>query len=340
MNIHNLLNICTVLRIIKTYYVIITVHINERLGMSEKIRRETFKTVYGVETIKEVSEQFRTDYNKLKNKKNGFDDVSSLFQKYVLSITFLYSTTSIKNNLGIFRKVINEEGGIWKETVKSSFYIFDVYRAVTANTEQGIIKKEENQKSLEFNVKSEILKIKLMLENETYEVGRNQTIEQVRSYYISYLLGLSTGRRFTEILKTVTIVKNGKCYLFKGILKKDKNQKSEIEANLLYLSIDEAKAYLKELRTFINAKLKATKKKSLKDATEGEINATFSKVFNNAIKRVTGDKIQNFHELRHYYTIEGTAVFKKGSESDKDTRYRILGHHIKDDSTRTYKTIK
>jgi len=340
MNIHNLLNICTVLRKLKTYYVIITVHISKRQNMSEQIRRETFKTVYGVETIKEVSEQFRAEYKRLKNKKNGFDDVSNLFQKYVLSITFLYSIPSIKNNLGIFRKVINEEGGIWKETVKSSFYIFDVYRAVTANTEQGIIKKEESKKSLEFDIKTEIESIKNILKNKTYSVRANQDEQQVRSYYISYLLGLSTGRRFTEILKTVTIVKKSKGYIFKGILKKDRNQKTEIEANLLYLSIDEAKSHIKELRAFVNAKLKTSRGITLKQATEQDINSIFSKVYNNAIKRITEDKIKNFHELRHYYTIEGTEVFKQGTESDKDTRYRILGHHIKEDSTRTYKTIK
>jgi integrase len=308
--------------------------------MSEQIRKETFRTVYGVETIKEVSEQFRAEYRKLKNKKDGFDEVSSLFQKYVLSITFLYSIPSIKNNLGVFRKVINEEGGIWKETTKSSFYIFDVYRAVTTITDTKMTKKEASKKDMAFDVKSEIKKVKTMLEYKTYSVARNQNEEQVRSYYISYLLGLSTGRRFTEIFKTVTIRKKGKNYIFNGILKKDKNQKSEIEANLLYLSADETKSYIKELRDFINAKLKATKKITLKEASEGDINSIFSKVYNNAIKRITDDKVPNFHELRHYYTIEGTDVFRNGSESDRDVRYRILGHHVKADSTRTYATIK
>jgi len=316
--------------------------------MSEQIRKETFKTVYGVETIKEVSEQFRAEYKKLKNKKNGFDEVSNLFQKYVLSITFLYSIPSIKNNLKIFRKVVSEEGGIWKDTVRTSFYIFDVYKVVDENTKTKINKKEEDRKELVFSVKSEIERVVELLKNdrEWFKaksgtlVKHNQDPEQVRSYYISYLLGLATGRRFTEILKTVTIVKKGKNYVFKGILKKDRNQKTEIEANLLYLSVDETKSYLKELRTFINAKLKATRKKTLKDTTEGEINSIFSKVYNNAIKRITAKKIENFHELRHYYTVEGTEVFKQGSESDKDTRYRILGHHIREDSTRTYKTIK
>ena len=307
--------------------------------MSEQIRRQTFLTVYGVETIKEVSEQFRAEYTKLKNKKNGFDDVSNLFQKYVLSITFLYSTTSIKNNLGIFRKVVNQEGGIWKETVKSSFYIFDIYKAVSASTSEKLAEKEEEDKELSLNVKEEILNVKELLSSRTYKVARNQKEDQVRSYYIAYILGLATGRRFTEILKTVTIVKKDNNLFFEGILKKDKQQQSEIEANLLYLSLEEVESYLTELRVFIDTKLKA-KKKTLKTATENEISTIFSKVYNNAVKRITDGKLPNFHELRHYYTIEGTEIFRKINESDKDVRYRILGHHQKADSTRTYKTIK
>jgi ribosomal protein S13 len=308
--------------------------------MSEDLRKETFKTVYGVETIKEVSEQFRLEYRKLKNKKNAFDEVSSLFQKYVLAITFMYSIPSIKNNLGIFRKIINQEGGIWKESVKSTFYIFDVYKAVTTKTAQKIETKEEVKKDLEINVKLEIEKIKNILSTKSYHVARNQNVEQVRSYYLAYILGLSTGRRFTEIFKTVNIRKKGKKYIFNGILKKDKNQKNEVEANILYLSVDEVKEYMKELRKYINTKLKTTKKKTLKETSEEEINTIFSKVYNNAVKRITEGKIPNFHELRHYYTIEGTKVFKKENESDRDVRYRILGHHIKEDTTRTYKTIK
>jgi len=308
--------------------------------MSEQRRRTTFKTVYGVESIKEVSELFRKEYIKVKNKKNAFDEVSNLFQKYVLSITFMYSIPSIKNNLGIFRKIINEEGGIWKDTARASFYIFDVYQAVSVKTDENMTKKETENKEMVFEVKEEIERIKSLLTYRTYPIARNQKEEQVRSYYLAYILGLSTGRRFTEIFKTSSIRKKGKGYIFNGILKKDIADKSEVEANILYLTIDEVKSYTKELREHLNTKLKTTKKKTLKAVSESDVNAIFSKVYNNAIKRISDNVIPNFHELRHYYTIEGTDVFRVENESDKDVRYRILGHHIKTDSTRTYKTIK
>jgi len=308
--------------------------------MSEQLRKATFKTVYGVETVKEVSEQFKAEYKKLKNKKHGFDEVSGLFQKYVLAITFLYSIPSIKNNLTLFRKIITTEGGIWKDTVKTSFYIFDVYKAVSKVSEQKLKEKEEAQKSLTFEIKTEIDQTRAILEDRTYKIARNQSEPQVRAYYISYLQGLTGGRRFAEILKTAKIYKKGAGHVFKGILKKDRSDKTEVEANLLYISVDEYKGYTKELRSYIESRVKSSKNKALKDITEQELNLMFSKVFNGAIKRITGDKVPNFHELRHYYAIEGTRVFRAENESEKDVRYRILGHHIKADSTRTYKTIK
>jgi hypothetical protein len=178
------------------------------------------------------------------------------------------------------------------------------------------------------------------LDDKSYSVRPNQDEKQVRSYHIAYLLGLTGGRRFAEILKTATIKKSGKKYSYSGILKKDKNDKTVIEVNLIGLTIDEYKAYNKELRTHLNKKLRATKKSTLKATTEAQINTLFSKVYNNAVKRISGDKVPNFHELRHHYTIEGTTLFKRTGESDRETRYRILGHAVKSDSTRTYATTK
>jgi phosphoenolpyruvate synthase/pyruvate phosphate dikinase len=113
-----------------------------------------------------------------------------------------------------------------------------------------------------------------------------------------------------------------------------------VETPACALTIDEYKTYNKELRMHLNKKLKAQKKTTLKIVTEAQINTLFSKVYNNAVKRISGDKVPNFHELRHYFTIEGTTLFKRKGESDRETRYRILGHAVKSDSTRTYATTK
>lgn len=317
----------------------------------KQIRKETLLAVYGVETIKEISEQFRVDYKLVKNDMEGIKKAMGLFQKYVLSITFMYSITSIKNNLGFFRKIISEEGGLHEKTTLESFKVFDIYTLIKEDYDKKLTAKEEQEKEMALDVKSEIEEIKKTLNNKTYSVKNNQDESQVRSYYISYLLGLSTGRRFTEILKTVELRKKGDNYIFTGILKKEKTEDSKAVAYLLDISIEETKGYIKEIRTFINAKLKG-KKLTLKTATEADINRIFSKVYNNSVKRISDAKIPNFHELRHYYAIEHQKRYLEQNPSLKSMdsqsleehlglfRRKVLGHKMINDSTRPYKTLK
>ena len=319
--------------------------------MSEQIRKETFKAVYGVETIREVSELFKTDYREVKNDMQGVAKVMNLFQKYVLSITFMYSITTMKSNLTLFRNIIKKEGGVHEKTAMESFKIFDIYTVIKNQYDEKLTAKESENKSLTFDVKKEIKIIKEKIENKDYSVRANQDSEQVRSYYIIYLLGLGMGRRFTENMKTIEIRKNKDSYLFTGILKKEKTENSKTEAYFLDLTPMEAKAYIKELRTFVSRKLKE-KGLTLKSATENDINRIFSKVYNNAVKRISGDKIPNFHELRHYYAIEHQKRYLEQNPSlknmDKEAleehlglfRRKVLGHKMINDSTRPYKTIK
>ena len=324
--------------------------------MEKTSRADLFKSVYGVETTKEILEVFRADYKEIKNiedtKSESLQRAINIFQRYLLAITYLYKVSSIQNNLQLFRKVIKEEGGdleillINKDTGifhigggKGSL-IPSIYKVLSDGKEKKIEEREANKNNNTFEVVSEIKRVKSLLDTKSYNVASNQNEEQVRSYYLAYILGLSTGRRFTELLKTVTIHSLKSGLFFRGILKKDLTGSRQIEANIIHLSEAEVKGYLKELRTHLNTKLKTTKKKSLTATTEGEINSTFSKVYNNAVKRISSDKVPNFHELRHHYTITGTELFKKDGESDKETRYRILGHELKEDTTRTYATIK
>jgi hypothetical protein len=319
--------------------------------MANYEREELFKSVYGVSTTKGILEVFRKDYREIKNiegtKSESLQLAINIFHRYILAVSFMYKVSSISNNIQAFKQVVREEGGELEEYVLRAFHIgggkgdsiISIHRLLSERTTKKIENREENSNRNNFDVTYEISRVKEMLKNESYKVTSNQDENQVRSYHLAYILGLSTGRRFTEILKSVTIhsLKDG--VFFKGILKKDSTNK-KIEANIISLSETEVKSYLKELRTHLNAKLKTTKKKSLKDITENEVNSIFSKVYNNAIKRISSDKVPNFHELRHYYTITGTTMFIKDGESEREVRYRILGHEIKEDTTRTYATIK
>jgi len=83
--------------------------------MKKTSRADLFKSVYGVETTKEILEVFRADYQDIKNiegrKSESLQRAINIFQRYLLAITYLYKVSSIHNNLQVFKKVIKEEGG-------------------------------------------------------------------------------------------------------------------------------------------------------------------------------------------------------------------------------------
>jgi len=318
-----------------------------------KNREELLLQVYGVTTQKEILELFRCDYSSIKNIEGTKAQIQSfafnLFQEYLISITYLYQLTTVNNNLQSFKKIIREEGGEHQDIVNQVFHIGggkdskikSIYKILSDKGDKQLEKKETINKAVaDMTTIGSIKHLRILLETNSFDVASNQTLEQVRSYYLAYILGLATGRRFTEIFKTLSISTTKKGIFFKGLLKKKSDDISILEANIIELSSDEAKAYLKELQTYINNKLKKLKKGTLKTISNTQINSIFSRVYNNSIKRLTANKIQNFHELRHYYTIAGTTLFKRDGESERELRYRILGHKEELDSTRTYKTIK
>jgi len=319
---------------------------------TDEQRAKLLKATYGADTLSGILDIFRDDYKSIKNiegtKSESLQRSINLFQRYLIPITYFYSLSSIKNNLKQFRAIIKKEGGELEEIAQKVFHVGggkdtaipSIHKMVSAKTEEKISEREQNQSEIEFSTEGEIKRIKTLLLTGSYGVKKNQNAEQVRSYYLAYILGLSGGRRFTEIFKTSDIRKNKSSYVYTGILKKDSNTKTKIEVNLIGLTIKEYRAYQRELRKYIDKKLQLTKKKGLEDTSIGEINSTFSKVYNNAIKRLSEEVIPNFHELRHHYTITGTELFKREGESERETRYRILGHEQKEDTTRTYATTK
>ena len=298
---------------------------------TESQRAELLKATYGTDTLSGVLKIFRDDYKSIKNiegtKSESLQRSINLFQRYLISITYLYSLSSIKNNLKQFKAIIKKEGGELEEVAQKAFHIGggkdenipSIHKMVSAKTEEKITEREQNQANPNFSIEDEIKRVKLLLSTGSYVVKKNQNAKQVKSYYLAYILGLSSGRRFTEIFKTSDIRKNKSSYVYTGILKKDSSTKTKIEVNLIGLSIKEYRAYQKELRGYIDGKLQSTKDKGLTDTTIGEINSTFSKVYNNAVKRLSKGAIPNFHELRHHYTVTGTELFKREGESERNT---------------------
>lgn len=321
----------------------------------ETLRAEAFKSLYGVTTQKEILELFRADCVEHKSIKNNDEakeeSASKLFSKYALALTYLYSLATIKQNLKNYKKIISELrlGSV----VQDKFYFVGLFTTVSKKTKANEKKRKEVDKALPVDVRGEIRRVQNLLRADAFDVKANQTVEQVRSYYIVYVLGLATGRRFSEIIKTISIQKRGKKFFFKGLLKKEEDLKNKaVEAHFVELSYTAINAYLKELRSYISTKLKKDKGVSLEDISESEINTIFSKVYNNAVKRISDNKVPNVHELRHFYTIEHQERYlaknphlkllnKKELEVVlQNVRYTVLAHEIKEDTTSSYVTIK
>lgn len=277
-------------------------------------RREVFEEIYGVSIFSDVLDLFEQDYNRYKNK--GLSKIHDLYKHYSYAIFFMYSPSSIRNNLVKFKNIIKANGGKYQANALEAFTVDSIYAPIKA-------KDEETKKELKSKVQSgdttnidpqivigQIQELKKELDTKSYTIGRNQKEEQIRAYRIVAMLGLATGRRFTELMKTLIIKKRGTKLTFDGLLK---GNDEAIEGNIISLTYSEVKKYLKELRAFANAG----------DMSTGEVNDKYAKVFNNAMKRLGLDNVKS---TRHNYSVAGSQLFKRDGESLEDTITRILGH--------------
>lgn len=289
-------------------------------------RREVFKEIYGVTlmgsfnkrtkkaTPNSVLGRFEEDYNRYKNR--GINKLLELYRDYSYAIFFMYSPSSIRNNLVAFRNVIKANGGKYQANALEAFTVESVYAPINKeNIEKKTelkeaVQKGDNTKIDPKAIEEQIQALKNELETKSYAVAPNQKEEQVRAYRILAMLGLATGRRFTELMKTLDIKKRGTKITFSGLLKG--NDKT-IEGNIISLSYSEVKKYLKELRAFAQTE----------NLSENEVNKKYARVFNNALKRLG---YTNVKATRHNYSVAGSQLFKREGETIEDTITRILGH--------------
>jgi hypothetical protein len=282
-----------------------------------KERAKIFEDIYGVSKMSDILELFRKDYKAVKNK--NLDGVQKLYRDYSYAIFFMYSPSSIRNNLVRFKNIINEEGGKYKANAIESFTIDSIYtplkkkdREVKSKLKEEVRAGESDSQNIDPTIIVEKIKeLRQIITSKSYHVAKNQNEPQVRAYHLLAILGLATGRRATELLKTLKLSKRGEKYYFEGLLK---GNDKKIEGNIIELSYKEVQGYLRELRKFADTK----------ELSESQVNSKYSRVFNNAIKRLLGYK--NVKDLRHNYAIAGSQLFKRENETIEDTITRILGH--------------
>jgi len=289
-------------------------------------RENVLFSIYGVKLLgsydkksKRVSknsvlELFEQDYNRYKNK--GKTQLLDLYKKYSYAIFYMYVPSSIKNNLVYFKNIIKDNGGRYQQDALNAFDIEGVYAPIRAKDDiekQELKSKIKDGTNVDIDPKEvtdQIEEFKRQLQEKDYKVGRNQEEEAVRSYIILAMLGLATGRRFTELLKTFIIEKRGTKITFSGLLK---GNDKELRGHIIGLTYKEVKKYLIELRNHVKTE----------DMTESEVNAKYAKVFNNALKRMG---LVNVKSTRQKYSMAGSKLFKEDNETIEETITRILGH--------------
>ena len=282
-------------------------------------RAIVFKSIYGVEKFVDILDLFKAKYITVKD--DDIKGIQSLYREFSYAIFYMYSPSSIRNNLVAFRNVIKKEDGTLQAVALETFTVDAIYapiqakdKAVKEELKQNLRDgKAESQNADPKEIINKIKELKEIVDSESYLEGmtNRQKPEQVRSYYLLALLGLATGRRATELLKTLVLSKRGEKHYFEGLLKGNDHK---IGANIIGLSYKETQGYLRQLRRIINTK----------ELTEKQVNAKYSRVLNNAIKRIMGYK--NVKDLRHNYAIAGSQLFKRDNETIEDTISRILGH--------------
>ena len=282
-----------------------------------KDRAKIFTSVYGVAKISEIKERFEVDYINVKNK--GTKEIYKLYRDYSLAIFYKYSLSSIRNNLVDFKNIIKKNGGKYESIALEAFSLPDIYTPL--NHDNTIVKRQLKQDIKDgtnkvidaTKIENEITTLQNILDEKKYFIANNQNEKQVRAYYIAIMLGLATGRRFTELLKTLVVEKHGTKISFSGLLK---GNDMKIEGKIIKLTYHQVKEYLTELRAFTQTE----------NLTIKEVNTKYSRVFNNQAKKIRGNKNLNMKSTRHDYSIAGSQIFKKKGESVEDTITRILGH--------------
>lgn len=294
----------------------------EKDGRSVEVQESTtelLKTVYGVTTPKQIEKQFLDALDSA----NSTKDIEKTVCEYIPYCWIggrTVGTTSVyyANMRNIIKKIENEN---YRDLALS---LFLPPKGFYEMVQSGIVenKKEAIRDRNTFNPKfiNELLaKLKTKILSDDFSDKPRQTEEsRERAYYYYAYLTVATGRRQTEILKTLEIKKAKKGFEFNGLLKKRESDESKIEA----FSLDDDFAFLAKLVKYVQEHIDA------KSFTEKEINSKFNNPFNNALKRITGTNFTAkewrdiYAEMMWYINDAKT----KSNIDKRDYKAKILGH--------------
>lgn len=294
----------------------------EKDGRSVEVQESTtelLRAVYGVTTPKQIEKQFLDALDGA----NSTKDIEKTVCEYIPYCWIggrTVGTTSVyyANMRNIIKKIENE---IYRDLALSLFlppkgFYEMVQSGITENKKEAI----RDRNTFNPNFINELLaKLKTKILSDDFSDKPRQTdVARERAYYYYSYLTVATGRRQTEILKTLEIKKAKKGFEFDGLLKKRESDESKIEA----FALDDDFAFLAKLVKYVQEHIDA------KSFTEKEINSKFNNPFNNALKRITGTNFTAkewrdiYAEMMWYMNDAKT----KSNIDKRDYKAKILGH--------------
>ena len=300
--------------------------------MNTKNRHAQLADIYDVDHNNKVPSNiiklFKKDFKKVRSQKA----IDALLIKYIPAIYLLCSTSTIINNFRSYRQAI--------KTIESKHttYALETFEPPHGMARQAKNKSEEvkkinrNARLVEDNkdhakqvvkVEQRVKELKRIVDEEDFKVHSNQIKEDVKAYYVAFLLAYATGRRFSELLKTLSIKKRGDHYIYQGLLKGSYDQ---TKVRSIGISPQEVIYYLKMLRKIIDCS----------SLTLNEVNSKFARKFGNKLKsmytiektrmnRKTG--LTEAYNDMHFHTLRAESA-QAGSQLFGISTSDFLGHDI------------
>lgn len=265
--------------------------------------KEVLLDLYGTRNLNELAEKFLAAIKQKDAKPEA------VIIEFMPALWLGQSFGSVSVRYSAFRKVLKKSRN---RNAQKAFKLLNFpakgYDILNTKKDEKAL---ENKGTIVFEskeVNNLLNKLRNMVITGNYPAGSSrQSSEQIEAYHLAPYIALATGRRFTEVLKTMEIEKHGTKVTIHGLLKKTDEEDTLSNACLL-----------EEYKTIKKALARLRKIWSTEDLTVDEVGKKFSFTFNRYLKsKILMDEKKTFHDLRALYARECWERYGEGSEMDE-----------------------
>lgn len=322
--------------------------IKENMPQDETSLKDMIKIFYNVETSQGVKDLFKQELSNCEDKISTAKVISKFIPycwmggRKIKTVARYYADMR-----GIIKEVDNQ----FQDYSLELFSIpSDVYERITKADTKKVIDKLKDKDTFSLD---EIKKLISTLKNQSetalklgntndvekwkqagLPIAKQQTVARARAYIFTAYLALVTGRRITEILKTLSLVKKENKWYFRGIAKKGSD-----EVEIPAITLDDDMKFLNKLLQQIKQDI------DTKNMNNKQVNSKYNHIFNRSLKNITGLEY-TYHDFREIYAdiAYHDYGFKDGTDREEiDYKSDILGHIVNKDrlvATEHYMTKK